>query len=101
MVAGRTREFGIRAALGATRSTVLMIVLRRGLATTAAGVAVGLGLAALASRLVTTLLVGVSSHDMLTFVGAPVLLTFVAIVACLLPARAATRVDPVDALRVN
>jgi predicted permease len=101
MVVSRTREFGIRSALGATRGTILGMVLSRGLATTLAGVVIGTLLAAAGSRLIAALLVGVSSHDALTFVLAPAILTFVAVGACFLPARTATRVDPVDALRAD
>ena len=100
-VTARTREFGIRAALGAQRSSVLMLVLRQGLATTLAGIAAGLVLAALLSRVLASLLVGVSSHDAATFVAAPLLLAGVAMAACLLPARAATSVEPVEALRTE
>jgi predicted permease len=101
MVVARTREFGIRSALGAGRATILMIVLRHGFATTVSGVVIGLGLALLGSRLVATLLVGVSPHDALTFAIAPVVLTLVAVAACIVPARAATRVNPVEALRAE
>ncbi|MGH7618373.1 MAG: ADOP family duplicated permease [Gemmatimonadaceae bacterium] len=98
-VTARTREFGIRAALGARRESILLLVLRQGFATTLAGVASGLVLAALASRVVASLLSGVSTHDALTFTVAPLALIVVAMLACALPARAATRVQPVDALR--
>jgi putative ABC transport system permease protein len=101
MVVARTRELGIRAALGAGRATMLVMVLRRGLETTAVGVALGLCLAALGSRLVASLLVGVSSHDALTFAVAPLTLSLVAIAACLVPARAAMRADPVQVLRAD
>ena len=100
-VAARTREFGIRAALGAGRTSILMLVLRQGVATTILGVVCGLGAAALLSRYVSSLLTGVSAHDPLTFLGAPLLLVAVALLACMLPARAATQVQPVDALRVE
>lgn len=100
-VTERTREFGIRAALGARAEAIVMLVLRQGLAATVAGVAGGLLLSAIATRFVSTLLVGVSTHDTMTFVLAPIILTGVAIAACLLPARTATRVQPVDALRAE
>jgi ABC-type antimicrobial peptide transport system permease subunit len=98
-VVARTREFGIRAALGASRQGILALVLRQGLATAAVGIVCGLGLAALLSRFMASLLVGVSVHDGLTFIAAPVVLAVVALIACLVPARAATRIQPVEALR--
>ena len=100
-VIGRTREFGIRQALGASDRSILLLVLRRGLAVVLVGVVVGLLLSAVASRLVAALLVGVSTHDALTFVLAPAVVVIAGAVACLIPARAATRVHPVDALRVE
>jgi putative ABC transport system permease protein len=100
-VAARTREFGIRSALGAGRKSILVLVLRQGVATTVVGVVCGLGVSALLSRFVASLLAGVSAHDPLTFLVAPLLLVAVALLACMLPARAATRVQPVEALRVE
>jgi len=100
-VAARTREFGIRSALGAGRSAILVLVLRQGVATTAIGLAVGLALAAALSRYASSLLVGVSTHDALTFIVAPAIAAGAAMVACLIPARAATRVQPVAALRMK
>ena len=75
--------------------------MRQGLETTGVCVAVGVLVAALASRYVATLLVGVSTHDTLTFTVAVALLVGVAVIACLLPARSATLVQPVDALRAE
>ena len=100
-VSARTREFGIRSALGAGRATILLLVLRRGVATTLAGVSAGLGLAAVLSTHASPLLVGVSAFDALTFVVAPTIAAAAAMVACLIPARAATRVQPIEALRVE
>jgi predicted permease len=100
-VLARTREFGIRAALGASRRTILLLVLRNGLATAAAGVAIGVLMSMILSRLIGSMLVDVSTHDLATFVAAPALLMVVALVACLAPARAATRVDPIDVLRMD
>jgi ABC-type antimicrobial peptide transport system permease subunit len=100
-VLGRAREFGIRAALGAGRSSILLLVLRASLVTTAIGVTAGLVIAALASRYVASLVVGVSTHDALTFVSAALLLGLVSVIACVLPARTAARVQPVDALRLE
>lgn len=100
-VVARTREFGIRSALGAGRATILVLVLRQGVATTAAGVVAGLALAATLSKYASSLLVGVSAHDALTFVVAPAIAAGAAMAACLIPARAATRVQPVEALRME
>jgi len=100
-VLGRTREFGIRSALGAHPGSILRLVLRQELATIVVGVVCGLGLAALLAQFISTLLVGVSAHDVVTFTIAPVLLTLLGTAACLIPARAATRTQPVDALRVD
>ena len=98
-VIGRTREFGIRSALGAERWSIVGLVLRQGATTTIVGVGVGLVGAALASRYVASLLVGVTAHDLPTFALSAVLLVLVAALACLVPARRATRVEPVEALR--
>jgi putative ABC transport system permease protein len=100
-VVGRTREFGIRSALGASRAAILMQVLREGLTTTLLGLAGGLLIAAGMSRLVASLLVGVSAHDPISYAAALLVLGVVAIVACAVPARAATRVEPVEALRLE
>jgi ABC-type antimicrobial peptide transport system permease subunit len=100
-VLARMREFGIRAALGASRRTILLLVLRNGLATAVAGIAAGMALAMVLSRLIGSMLVGVSAHDLATFVAAPSILAVVALAACLLPAWAATRVDPVEVLRID
>jgi predicted permease len=98
-VIGRTREFGIRAALGAERRSIVALVVRQAATTTIAGLAIGLFVAALASKYVASLLVGVTAHDSATFAVAAVVLLLVAGAACLVPARRATRVEPVDALR--
>jgi putative ABC transport system permease protein len=98
-VAQRTREIGIRMALGAQMSDVLSLVVRRGLMLAGGGVALGL-LAALAlTRLISSLLFNVSATDPLTFVAIALLLGFVAFLACWIPARRATKVDPLIALR--
>jgi len=78
-----------------------MLVLRSGLATTVAGIVAGLAMSMLLSRLIGSMLVGVSTHDVATFIAAPVILIVVALLACLAPARAATRVDPIDVLRMD
>jgi predicted permease len=100
-VAGRTKEIGVRMALGAQRSQVLGMVLRQGLALTGAGVAIGLALALTLSRTASSLLYGVSPTDVLTFVAVPLLLGLIAAVACLVPARRAASIDPIRALRYD
>jgi putative ABC transport system permease protein len=98
-VAQRTREIGIRMALGAQRGQVLREVLDHGLRLTAIGVALGLAAAWMLTRLLTKLLFGVQSHDTATFAAMAAALVAVALVACALPARKASRVDPLTALR--
>jgi putative ABC transport system permease protein len=98
-VARRTREIGIRMALGATAPSVLWLVLREGLMLTAVGLGVGVLLAAAAGRLLSGLLYGVSPLDPLAFGLAPLFLTAAALLACYLPARRAAKIDPMRALR--
>jgi putative ABC transport system permease protein len=98
-VAQRTREIGIRMALGAERDHILKMVLRHGTAMAVAGVGIGLAAAFLLARLITSLLFETSAADPPTFSIVPVVLIAVALLACYLPARRATRVDPLEALR--
>jgi putative ABC transport system permease protein len=98
-VSRRTREIGIRMALGAGRRAVLRLMLRQGLILTCLGVALGLLAALLLTRLLQTLLHGVSATDPLTFCAVALSLAGVALLACYLPARRATKVDPLTALR--
>ena len=98
-VAQRTHEIGIRLALGAQLSDVLRLVLRQGLILTIIGAAIGLFGAFLATRAITSVLYGVSATDPLTFVFVSGLLIAVALLACYVPARRATKVEPLVALR--
>jgi predicted permease len=98
-VARRTREVGIRAALGAQRATILWLVLHEVLGLGLVGVALGIPCALAASRLMASMLFGVSSHDLPTLAAVSLLLLVVALVAGYLPARRATKVDPMVALR--
>ena len=98
-VAQRTREMGIRAALGATERSLLRLILDRGVRLTLVGLAIGTGGAIALTRLMATLLFGVGARDPLTMVSVGVILAGVAIIASYVPARRATRVDPVVALR--
>jgi predicted permease len=98
-VARRTREIGIRTALGAQRRDVWLVVLRQGLTLVIAGVAVGVAGAISVTRLLDSLLYNLRPTDPMTFAGVAALLLTVGVIACLLPARRATLVDPMVALR--
>ena len=99
VVGQRTREIGIRIALGAQRRTVLRLMLGEGMKMAMVGVAVGVVAAAGLTRLMSQLIYGVSAADPVTFAGVIIILTTVAFVACYVPARRAMRVDPMVALR--
>ena len=99
-VSQRTREIGIRVALGAGAQDILRLVLSRGLRLTIAGIAIGGIAALLLTRLMGNLLYKVSPRDPAAFGLALIILLAVALLACFLPARRATRVDPVQALRI-
>ena len=95
----RTHEIGIRIALGAQTSDVLRLVIRQGLTLTSVGIAIGLAAALALTRLMQTLLFGISATDWVTYLEIGALLTLVALLACYLPAQRASKVDPMNALR--
>ena len=97
--AQRTQEIGIRIALGATRRDILKMVLRQGVGVVGIGLALGLAAAFAGTRVLADLIVGVKPADPLTFAGVAILLAGIALLACWIPARRATRVDPLVALR--
>jgi predicted permease len=99
LVSQGTHDIGVRMALGAQRSRIVGMVIRQGMELTVAGVAIGLIGAALLTRVMATLLFGVSATDIVTFSAVPVVLVAAALVASYLPARRAIQVDPVVALR--
>jgi predicted permease len=98
-VAQCTHEIGIRMALGASKANILKIFILQGLALVAVGISIGLGGAYLLTRLLSSMLFGISATDLSTYALLPILLALVALAACYLPARRATRVDPMVALR--
>jgi len=98
-VVQRTHEIGIRAALGASRNSLLRMVLGQGLVLTGVGLAIGLGGALGLTRLMATILYGVGARDPATLVSVAAVLAAVAVVACYVPVRRATKVDPMVALR--
>jgi ABC-type antimicrobial peptide transport system permease subunit len=100
-VSQRRRELGVRAALGATRSDLVMLVVREGSVVTAAGLALGLAAAAALTRAMQSLLFGVTALDPWSFAAAPALLMPIALAACLLPAHRAAGIDPAEALRTE
>jgi putative ABC transport system permease protein len=98
-VAQRTREIGVRMALGAAKDDILAMVVKQGMGLVTVGIAAGLLLAFVAGRSLASLLYGIRGTDPATFVAVPLILAAVALVACLIPARRATRLDPLAALR--
>ena len=101
LIALRTREIGIRMALGAGRRDVIAMVTGRAMQLVGLGVGLGLAAALTLDRMLRSLLFGVTPTDPLTLIGVTLLLSTVAYVACYLPARRAARLDPVDALRAE
>src|SRR5205085_1088331 len=98
-VAQRTHEIGVRVALGAQSVDVLKLVIRQGMTLTLVGLIVGIGTGLAVTRVLTDMLYGVTATDPVTFGFVPALLLVVAFLACYVPARRATRVDPLEALR--
>jgi putative ABC transport system permease protein len=98
-VSQRTREIGVRMALGARRRSVVAMVVRQGMMLTVAGIVAGTLFAALLTKLLASLLYGTSPTDLLTFAAIPVVFLLVAAMACFVPARQATSIDPLTALR--
>jgi ABC-type antimicrobial peptide transport system permease subunit len=99
MVGQRSHELGIRMALGATRRQILALILGRGAVLAGVGVFAGVVLSASAASMIASVLYGVRPHDPAVFLAVPVLLLAVAVLASYLPARRATRIDPIRALR--
>jgi ABC-type antimicrobial peptide transport system permease subunit len=98
-VARRTRELGVRMALGAQKHELMRLVVRRGLSLALAGAIVGIGASMAITRLMASLLYNVRPDDPATFAGVSILLVLVAFAACSIPARRAMRIDPIVALR--
>jgi ABC-type antimicrobial peptide transport system permease subunit len=98
-VSRRTREIGIRMALGAEGADVLRMVVRQGFVLALVGAAVGIGVALAVTQYLSSMLFGVHANDPVTIVAVAILLWLVALAACYIPARHATRVDPIVALR--
>jgi len=100
-VGQRTREFGIRIALGARRADIMRLVLKQGLKLAIVGAGIGIAFALVLARALAQLLFGVRPADPVTIVSVAFLLTCVALVACWLPAHRASRIAPTDALRTE
>ena len=101
MATQRTQEIGVRMALGASRADILQLILSEGVRLIALGAAVGLVAALALTRVLKSLLFSVSPHDPVSYVAVTVLLAFVALLAILVPARAAMKIEPMSALRME
>ena len=99
VVASRTREIGVRIAVGAAKRDVLILIIKQGMTLAIIGLGSGLLIAFGVAQLMAKLLFGVSPVDLVTFAGVTLLLGLVAVVACYIPARRAMKVDPLVALR--
>jgi putative ABC transport system permease protein len=97
--ARRTQEIGIRIAMGAAPGDILRMVLRQGLSVVGIGLALGLAISLVGTRVLNGFFVGIKPSDPVTFVAVVLLLTAIALIACWIPARRATRIDPLVALR--
>jgi ABC-type antimicrobial peptide transport system permease subunit len=100
-VAQRTREIGIRSALGAQARDIVSLLLRQATSIVTIGVAIGLAAASASVRLISVFLYGVTPHDMLTLIAVPVFVALTATIACVIPARRAANVDPLSAIRIG
>ena len=100
-VAERTREIGVRSALGASRGNILALILRQGMTLTGIGIAIGLAGAVVASQAIVTLLFGISRLDAITYLSVTALLACAALMACGVPAWRAAQVDPASTLRAG
>jgi putative ABC transport system permease protein len=98
-VTQRTHEIGIRVALGASSRDVVRLIVRQGLLLVVVGVGIGLAVSFGATRLMSTMLFEVSKTDTTVFLGIPLILAATALLACIFPAKRATKVDPIVALR--
>jgi ABC-type antimicrobial peptide transport system permease subunit len=99
LVAQNTRDIGVRVALGAQRSSIVAMVVRQGMALAVVGIVAGLSASAVLTRVMASLLFGISATDAATFAAVPLALALIAMLATYIPARRATKIDPIVALR--